>query len=457
VSDQADSQSLEALRRQLVAATAAAQDAYRDTTRLIRLLVAIGRPTTPDHVVKEALVVLSDVFSADVTCIAHPVGDRMFVSSACGLQPEAAGFVEGWPHGEAAIEAIETGLSVSRDSSHLSVDLPAELEELGIKSRAWVPLTTGNGSRGLLILCRSSGEPFNEPDMRMLDAVAYRLCLSMEAAQRLVAGERLARLSHRLALHLDGETLLGEVPELFRSLTAADSAEVVTIIGEKAALHQSRASARPIPGWPDRAYKMAGWALATTGMPFVRDDVAMDPGVGFVCPSGSRAFLSVPVMRDGQVAALLNAGRRGPVPFDADTVAMAGIFASQVGVALANAALFSAQATSEARLRLIADSIVDLVVVVDGEGAIRYASPSFGRAVGSDPDDLVGRNAADLCHGDDRQRLLAAISAPGQESTVRYRLGSKSGGWLDVEGRLLSGTSPTGEVMLTTRLVEPPA
>jgi PAS domain S-box-containing protein len=457
MSDQADSESFEALRRQMVASTGAAQDAYRDTTRLIRLLIAVGTPTTPDHLVKEALVVLSDVFSADVTCIAIPVGDRLFVSSACGLPPEAAGFLDGWPHGDAAKEAIETGLSVSRDSSRLSVDLPTELEKLGIKSRAWVPLTTGNGTRGLLILCRSSGEPFSEPDMRMLDAVAYRLCLSVEAAQRLVAGERLARLSHRLGRHLDIETLLGEVSELFRSLTAADSAEVVTIVGGKPVLRQSRASARPIPGWPDRADEMAGWTLATTGMPFVRDDVAMDPGVGFVCPTGSRAFLSVPVMCEGQVAALLNAGRRVPVPFDTDTVGSAGIFASQVGVAMANSSVYRALATSETRLRLIADSIAELVVMVDREGAIRYASPSFGRAVGSAPDGLVGSNAADLCHSDDRPRLLAAISAPERKRTVRFGLRSASGGWMDVESRLSSGSSPADEVMLTTRLVGLPA
>lgn len=456
MSDQSDLQSSEVLRQRLAAATAAAQNAYRDTTRLIRLLFVIGKPATPEDLVKDVLAVLSDVFSADVTCIAHPVGDRMFVSSACGLPPEAAGFLEGWPHGEAAIEAIETGLSVSRDPSHLSVDLPTELEQLGIKSRAWVPLTTGNGNRSLLVLCRSSGEPFSEPDMRMLDAVAYQLCLSVEAAQRLAAGQRLARLSHRLARHLDMDTLLGEVSELFRTLTAADSAAVVKIVGEKPVLHESPASARQISGWPDRVDEMAGWALASTGMPFVRDDVAMDPRAGFVCPTGSRAFLSVPVRRDGRVVALLNAGRMGPVPFDADTVAAAANFAGQVGVAMANASLYRALATSEARLRLIADSIAELVVVVDREGSIRYASPSFGEVVGTDPDDLVGQHAADLCHGDDRTRLLAAIRAPEQEPTVRHRLRRQPGGWVDVESRLSSGTSPAGEVMLTTRLVEPP-
>ena len=456
MSDESGLESKDELRRRLAAATSAAQNAYRDTTRLIRLLMVIGKPAAPEQLVKEALATLSDVFSADVVCIAHAIGDRLFVSSACGLRYGADGFQGGWPLGEAAMEAIGTDLSVARDSSQPSPDLPTELAELGIKSRTWVPLTTGSERRGLLILCRSSGEPFTEPDMRMLDAVAYRLCMAMEAAQRLDAGERLARLSQRLAHHLDKETLLGDVSELFRRLTVADSAAVVAIVGEQPVLHHGAAPARPIPGWPDRAEGMAGWAIATTGAPFVRADVSLDPQAGFVCPTGSRAFLSVPVMREGRVAALLNAGRMGPVPFDADTVEAAGIFANQVGVAMVNASLYRELAASEARLRLVADSIAELVAVVDREGTIRHASPSFCDALGREPSDLIERNAADLCHEADRARFLAAIRALEPESTVRYRLRSMQGGWVAVESRLSSAAPPTGEVVLTTRLVELP-
>jgi PAS domain S-box-containing protein len=453
MTEQENPQSVEVLRTRLAAATAAAQNAYRDTTRLIRLLTTIGKPASPDNLVKEALAVLSEVFSADVTCVAHPVGDRLFVQRACGLAPDAAGFHAGWPYGQAAREAVESGLSVSRGAAGPSTDLPPELEELAILSRAWVPLDTGTAKRGLLILCRSSGEQFSEPDMRMLDAVAYRLCQSIEAAERLAAGERLARLSHRLARHLDVETLLGEVSAVFRSLTAADSAAVVTIVAGKPVLHQSWASASPIPGWPDAADGMAGWALTSTGTTFVRDDVALDAQAGFVCPARSRAFLSVPVMRDRQVVALLNAGKTVPVPFDADTVAVAGVFATQVGVAMANASLYKALATSEARLRLIADTIAELVLVVDREGAIRYASPSFGATIGSDPDDLVGRNVAAICHGNDLTRLLGAIRAPDRSACVRFRLHGSSGQWLEVESRLASGASPAGEVVLSAKLV----
>ena len=443
------------LRERLDAATSAAQNAFRDTTRLVQLLMVIGKPATPEKLVKQTLAVLSDVFSADVTCVAHPIGDRLYVSTACGLPLGAEGYEIGWPLDEAAMEALGTGLSVSRDQSSPSVDLPADLRKIGIKSRAWVPLTTGAGNEGLLILCRSSGEQFSEPDVRMLDSVAYRLCLSIEAAQRLDARERLGRLSNRLSPHLDAESLLAEASDLFRSLTAADSTAAVAIAGDKPVLQLSSASATPLPGWPEQAEQMAGWVAAAAGVSFVRGDVTLDPQAGFVCPTESRAFLSVPVMREGHVAALLNAGRREPIPFDTDTVKVAEIFAAQVGAALANASLYLALATSEARLRLIADSISDLVVVVDCDGTILHASPSFGDAVGKDADDLVGTDVADLCHGDDRARLREAIRNQNPAPTVRYRLETGSSGWAEVESRLSSGT-PVGEVVLTTRPVESP-
>jgi predicted component of type VI protein secretion system len=75
VSEQPTPESLRDLRERLEAATSAAQNAFRDTTRLVQLLMVIGKPATSEKLVKQTLAVLSDVFSADVTCVAHPIED----------------------------------------------------------------------------------------------------------------------------------------------------------------------------------------------------------------------------------------------------------------------------------------------------------------------------------------------------------------------------------------------
>jgi PAS domain S-box-containing protein len=200
---------------------------------------------------------------------------------------------------------------------------------------------------------------------------------------------------------------------------------------------------------------MAGWASAIAGISFVRDDVTLDEQAGFVCPTASRAFLSVPVVREGRVAALLNAGRLGPVPFDADTVDVAEIFANQVGAAMANASLYHALATNIARLSLIADSITELVAVLDRNAMIQHASPPLAAAIGMNPEDLVGKNAVDLCHDEDKVRLLASVRDPRAEPTVRFRLRARSGDWVPLECRRSAGTTPAGEVVLIGRIVGP--
>ncbi|HZD98919.1 MAG TPA: hypothetical protein VE132_12275, partial [Micromonosporaceae bacterium] len=53
------------LTSQLLEATTAASNAYRDTGRLIRLLTVLSSPSAPDELLDQALAVLSDAFNAD--------------------------------------------------------------------------------------------------------------------------------------------------------------------------------------------------------------------------------------------------------------------------------------------------------------------------------------------------------------------------------------------------------
>jgi len=73
---------------------------------------------------------------------------------------------------------------------------------------------------------------------------------------------------------------------------------------------------------------------------------------------------------------------------------------------------------SEARFRALSELASDLVRIVDGEGIIRYASPSHQRLLGYAPDDLLGRTVFDLMHPDD------VLSAQTQASVQRRDIGA---------------------------------
>jgi len=55
----------------------------------------------------------------------------------------------------------------------------------------------------------------------------------------------------------------------------------------------------------------------------------------------------------------------------------------------------------EEYFKSLIEQAMDIIAVLDGEGAIRYASPSASMILGYTPEELVGRHMLDLVHADD--------------------------------------------------------
>jgi diguanylate cyclase (GGDEF)-like protein len=331
------------LQAQLAAAIQAAREAYRHTTGLIRLLTVIGQPTVSEDLVEQTLIVLSEVFSADVTCVAHLVGGRLLVSSVCGLPEDDPAFENGWP--------VDPGSAKAFDDARLAgtgapdPEVPPPLAQLGARSAAWVPLPdSAEAGPELLLLYRLDGAPFTPADLEVLRSVAHRLRLAVQAHDRGAAIERLAQSGHKLAGYLDLERLLDEAATLMRGLVAAEHAWVVKIDADRVTLWTGGG---PPPPWPLSAGALPGWGAMARGQPYLDNDP--DPATAW--PAPGRALLGVPVMRAGAPIALLYAARGASRPFHRDAAEMTAVFANYLGAAIANAELYRALAHSEASLR----------------------------------------------------------------------------------------------------------
>jgi PAS domain S-box-containing protein len=92
----------------------------------------------------------------------------------------------------------------------------------------------------------------------------------------------------------------------------------------------------------------------------------------------------------------------------------------------------------ERRFRALIEQSQDLVSINDRDGTYLYVNPAHEAVCGFKPDELVGRNAFDLLHPDDVQRLVPvlaeALQTSVREATVEYRLRHKDGSWHAFEG-----------------------
>ncbi|MDQ1292925.1 MAG: hypothetical protein QG608_806 [Actinomycetota bacterium] len=440
----------EDLQSRLDAAVWAAHDAYRDSARLIRLLTVFGQPGTSEELVDTALTVLSEVFEAGIVCLvgADPDTAHMSVLGSCGLPEDNPALTDGWPICPAGTQVRRSGRGTWARLEDDSPNRPSCLTGFGVRSGAWVPL--GRESPDLLlVLYRSSGDPFDEKDLALLGSVAQRLLVSVEARARGAALERLALAGHRLSRILDSGDLLREVIVLLGELSEARTKAVLAVGDDLLEVREhSGLSSEELGTWPRPVPQLEGWNVLAGGKHWWGLET-----VG----TAVQAVLYVPVTSEGRVSHLLRitGNRPGTGPITAEVL---DTFAVTVGAVLENISLYRALQESEASSRLITDSINDLISVVDAEGRFVYASPSYARGLGHDPSTLLGTDLIELVHPQDRSRLSAALSrtlsCACTSPAVECRMRAAGGSWVWVETFLHMASEQASTVVLSTRVIE---
>jgi PAS domain S-box-containing protein len=111
----------------------------------------------------------------------------------------------------------------------------------------------------------------------------------------------------------------------------------------------------------------------------------------------------------------------------------------------------------EERFRLLIEHASDVITVINGEGIIRYQSPSSEHVLGFRPEELVGRNVLEFAHPDDAPRVAAAaqraMSDPSVPVSVEHRSRHHDGQWLTMQsiGRNIPGESSDGFIIVNSR------
>jgi two-component system, cell cycle sensor histidine kinase and response regulator CckA len=110
----------------------------------------------------------------------------------------------------------------------------------------------------------------------------------------------------------------------------------------------------------------------------------------------------------------------------------------------------------ESHFRALVESAADLIVLLDEQGAIRYASPSAAELTGLAPGTIRGMPVVDVVHPEDHAVLeslrAAALSADGI-ARAELRIRHRDGGWctVDAVARNLLHDPEVGRVLVIAR------
>ncbi|AGL01080.1 PAS domain S-box protein [Desulfoscipio gibsoniae] len=112
---------------------------------------------------------------------------------------------------------------------------------------------------------------------------------------------------------------------------------------------------------------------------------------------------------------------------------------------------------SEAQLSRITNNMLDLIVVIDTQGTIKYATPSHKKVLGYEPEDMLGKCARDFVHPDDLGKILHVYKKGFSTLSpvkTEYRCRQINGQYIWVESTakiLLNDSKLFAEVIICTR------
>jgi PAS domain S-box-containing protein len=92
----------------------------------------------------------------------------------------------------------------------------------------------------------------------------------------------------------------------------------------------------------------------------------------------------------------------------------------------------------EARFRALVQHASDVILILDRDGTVRYASPAIERVIGLTPDEVVGRDNFFMVHSQDAKRLRLAFvrvaKSPGVNPPILLRFRHRNGSfrWVEV-------------------------
>jgi diguanylate cyclase (GGDEF)-like protein/PAS domain S-box-containing protein len=251
----------------------------------------------------------------------------------------------------------------------------------------------------------------------------------------------------QMALDVDAAAFMATLPQVCRGigeLLAVDFAYVDQLddtagllvnragwIGGGAPVGVQPGDAVPVNEVPDWVHQLGSNEPIVVADTAVAEAPWVAEKLGRMGPE--RSVMAMGMSSAGQLFGVLGCSMASePREWNDDEITFLRIVADTIAHVLERARLDEALRVSEARFRLLSDTALDLVMLVDSAGFVRYASPSSLDLLGWAPDELVGRAVRSLVHPDDIDHALQHVATLLEEgsSTSEQRVTRADGSWV---------------------------
>ena len=381
-------------------------DAGKETTRLKRelaealerqkatgeILAAISRSKFDLQSVLDTLVAAAARLSkADMAALNRPDGDVWSVSATYGYSPDAEKLLKNTPVPKGSGSMCGRVLAL-RNTVHIR-DVQADPEYRftgpqklsGYRTLLGVPLMRDDALIGVLVLARTTVQPFTNGQIELVATFADQAVIAIENArlfeevtartidlreslQQQTATAEVLKVISRSTFDL--QTVLDTLTELAARLCNADMATVAR--RDESGFYNVTNYNFPAD-WVEycKSYRIRpncesamGRALLAGG-PVQIADVLADPEFTFheqQKRAGFRTTLATPLLRGGQPIGAFLLARKAVRPFDHKQIALVSTFADQAVIAIENVRLFD---EAKARTEDLAESLQQQTATAD--------------------------------------------------------------------------------------------
>ncbi|HEX8849080.1 MAG TPA: PAS domain S-box protein [Gemmatimonadaceae bacterium] len=260
----------------------------------------------------------------------------------------------------------------------------------------------------------------------------------------------------------DAREIMNLIAQRARAITGADFVGVEIVEGDATVYRGGSGASEPYARLRLPLDTSLSGACVRTGEVIRCDDALADPRVNAsaAVEFNVRSLLCIPLLHQRRAIGVLKFGASAPRHFvdaDVDSLLVLGGLAA---TAITNAADYAAKQqliaertaaletlrAREAYFRSLTENANDAVVIIDGAGAITYASPALTRVLGYSPEQVLGTRITEFAHPEDAARAGEALSrvheGRPQPVLTEVRARHADGTWRTIRA---SGTNLLGD------------